>query len=217
MNSYSEQAEVKKDTLFVRNNYVKACKLLQTGNIQEAFSIFNNINSIHGCAYCRFLQGNITEAKILLNLIKGESSAVNWLIALTEIIEGTNENYPTYLQIRNFYEQDLDMLLMCEQTELAGKIIAKNSVLEYFNREIYKYSARVLFNYNQIDKSEKLLRKSLDIFYNDPETHFLLGEIYLKQGKIQKAKGAFETANEVSGLYGPAYKKIIEIERNYTL
>ena len=217
MNDYSEQAEVKKNALFVRNNYVKAYNILQEGNLQEAYSLFDSNNSIHGCAYCRFLQGNITEAKILLNLIKGESSAVNWLIALTEIIEGTNENYPTYLQIRNFYEQDLDMLFQYNQKEIAGKIINQNYYLEYYNREIYKYSARVLFNYNLIEKSEKLLRKSLDIFYNDPETHFILGEIYLKQGKIQKAKGAFETANEVSGLYGPAYKKIIEIERNYTL
>lgn len=197
----------------VRSYHIQALKLLQEGNAQAAYLIFDKINSIYGCAYCKIMQGDIQSARILLNIIKDSSSAVNWSIVMINLTDDTKGDYPTYLQIRNFYEQDLDMLLKYKQNDIANKIINKNGYLENFNREIYKYSARVLFNYDNIDLSEKLLKKSLDIFYNDPETHFMLGEIYLKQKNIPKAKLAFEVSNEVIGMYGPAFKKLIELEK----
>ncbi len=217
--SFEEQVKIiynnnsgQNDEKEVRSYSISAQKALQEGNIKEAYSIYDKIQSLSGCGYCNFLLGNLDEAEIQLNLIKGYSSFVNWLISLIGIIkEYEDYEFPTYMQIKCFYEQDLDMLLNCKNNDLAQKIINKNQHLEYFNREIYKYSARVLLNHGDTLTSEQLLYKSLDILYKDPETHYLLGEIYLKRFETEKAKKAFINANKVVGEYLPALKKINDL------
>ncbi len=184
---------------------------LWNGNLKEAYDYFNKIQSIFGCAYCKFLNCETGEAKILLNLVKDSSSAVNWLLFLISIIEDNISENPTYFQIRNFYEQDLEMIFRYKKIEYAQKIIVSNPYLENFNKEIYKYSARVLYNNNYLTEAEKLLKKSLDIFFNDPETHFMLGEIYLKNKEILKAKSEYKKAVEVTGEYFPAKNKLLTI------
>lgn len=197
----------------LRSYNLLAKKALQNGDLKEAYILFHKIHSVHGCAYCKFLNGELDEAKALLMTIKDSSSAVNWLLSLINILKGKFNEYPTYLQIRSFYEQDLDMLLLCKQVDIAEKLINKNSYLSCFNGEVYKYSARVLYNYNKIDEAEKYIKKSLDIFYKDPETHFILGEIYLKKNLPEKAKKSFLTSTEVVNGYLPSLKKIKELSR----
>lgn len=177
---------------------------LWNGNVDEAYYNFNKAQSIFGCAYCKFLKEELKEAKILLNLIKNSSPAVNWLICLIEIVEEDLQETPSYFQIRNFYEQDLNMLFEYKKEKFVKNIINQLPLLEYYNREIYKYTARVMKNYNYTDWAIKFLKKSLDICYKDPETHYLLGEIYLKQNDIEKAKKFFTNANEATGCYLPA-------------
>ena len=196
----------------VRSYNISAQKELQKGNIKQAYLIYDKIHSLAGCGYCNFLLGNLTEAEIQLNLIKGSSPFVNWLISLISTIkEYDNDDFPTYMQLKCFYEQDLDMLLNCKNNELAQKIINKNPYFECFNREIYKYSARVLLNHGDTVTSEQLLYKSLDILYKDPETHYLLGEVYLKKSEKERAKEAFINANKVAGKYLPALKMINDL------
>ncbi len=185
-----------------------AYKALQFGRIEEAFNIFKDSGSVLGQAYCYFLSGNLNQAKILLNLIKDSYSAVKWLICLISIIEDKKIESTTYFQIRNFYEQDLEMLFLYNQQDYIKKVIQKNSYLENYNKEIYKYSARVLKNNKQNEIALKLLKKSLDIFYKDPETHYLLGEIYEEQKDYNSAKKEYIKANEATGDYLPAKNKL---------
>ena len=187
---------------------------LYSGNIKEAYNYFNKAQNIYGCCYCNFLTNKINEAKTLLNIVKESSSAVNWLICLINILEDNYNQTPTYFQIRNYYEQDLNMLFLYKKTEYIKKIINENSYLEYFNREIYKYSGRVLLNNNQWNLAEKFLKKSLDIFYKDPETHYLLGELYEKEKDYTNAKKEYKLANEVNKGYYPAINKLKELGSN---
>ena len=53
-----------------------------------------------------------------------------------------------------------------------------------------------------------MLLKSLGICYKDPETHFILGEIYEKEGNIEQAKNYFKKAIEANGEYAPATRKL---------
>lgn len=180
-------------------------------NPDSAFENFNNAGNIYGCAYSKFLDGDIEEAKILLSLIKDSSPAADWLFSLTGLLCNDFKFTPTYFQIRNFYEQDLEMLLMYKQYKIAEEIIKLNSYLETFNREIYKYSARVLANNKQYEMSKKLLLKSLNISYKDPETHFLLGEIYEKENNRTEAELYYRRAIEVNNEYFPASLKLKDL------
>ncbi|MCD7740548.1 MAG: hypothetical protein LUH11_04285 [Candidatus Gastranaerophilales bacterium] len=184
---------------------------LWNGNLVEAYKYFKQSQYIFGCAYCKLMEEEIEEAKIILKDIKNQSSAVNWLLCLVNIIENNDYDNPTYFQIRNFYEQDLNMFFLYKRKKYIEKVIGANSYFEHFNREVYKYSARVLFNNNYLELAEKLLKKSLNIFYKDAETHFMLGEIYYKKKEIEKAKIEYIQSNKVNGNYGPAINRLSKL------
>ena len=187
---------------------------LYRGNVKEAYNYFNKAQNIYGYCYCNFLTGKINEAKTILNLVKESSPAVNWLICIINLIENNYNQTPTYFQIRNYYEQDLNMLFFYNKTEYIKKLLLENSYLEYFNREVYKYSGRVLLNNDRCEEAKQYLKKSLDIFYKDPETHYMLGELYEKERNFNLAQKAYKIANEVNKGYFPAINKLKELGSN---
>ncbi len=181
---------------------------LQNINPDEAFEYFNKAKNVLACAYCKFLTGEISEAKVILVMLNNTSPAANWLLSLISVLENNTEYQPTYFQIRNFYEQDLEMLFLYKQNSTIEKIINKLYYFENFNKEIYKYTSRVLFNNGYIKQAEVLIKKSLSLWYKDPETHFILGEIYSKEKKLKEAKKSYLKAIEVNCGYEPASIKL---------
>ncbi len=179
-------------------------------SIDRAFENFDRANNIAGCAYCEFIIGNIENTKILLNLIRDSSPFAGWLMFLVDLIENRSGN-TTYFQVRNFYEQDLELLFLYEQNEKIKKIIQNTEYISNFNKEVYKYCARVLLNNGYYKQAEIMLRNSLSICYNDPETHYMMGEINQKKDNRQEALQGFETAVKVNNGYYPAEQKIKHI------
>ncbi len=175
---------------------------------ENAYEYFNRAENVAGCAYSKFIQGELQEAHILSTVVKNSSPIANWIFSITCILNNNMIVAPTYFQIRNFYEQDLEILFKYRQKEIAEELIKRNPYLENFNKEIYKYSARVLFNNQYYGQAKLLLLKSLEICYKDPETHFILGEIYEKQNNVERAKSYFKKAIESSGEYSPATRKL---------
>ena len=161
--------------------------------------------------YIKFLMGKTDEALVILSLVKGYSPFTDWLFSLINTLNGNKKYYPTYFQIRNFYEQDLEVLFKVKQNELINKIINLNEYFENFNKEIYKYTGRVLYNNNLIKESKNYLLKSIDICYKDPETHFLLGEVYIKEGERQSAIREYKKAAEVNEEYLPAEDRLKDL------
>ena len=132
----------------VRSYSINAKKALWEGNIVSAYELFNKANSILGCGYCKLMMGEKEEAYSYLTIIKNSSSYVNWLLELIKYLNNDDTCYPTYMQIRNFYEQDLDMFFQYQRNEYINQLLKGNDFWECFNKEIYKYTARVLYNHN---------------------------------------------------------------------
>ena len=208
---YSEIKERLKNSSDFRSFNILGKIFLWDGYLEKAHYYFNKSQSVVGCCYCHLLNNKINEAKILLNLVRNSTPCINWLIALINIIEEKEEIFPSYFQVRNFYEQDLELFFKYKKEKFIETIINKQEYIEYFNREVYKYTGRVLLNNNLLYKAEELLIRSLDIHYNDPETHFLLGELYLKIEEKEKAIKEFKISGEVAGTYLPAIKRIKDL------
>lgn len=194
----------------MQRNKEKSDHNLLEGDIEIARKYYAETGNMTGIAYCKFLSGDTEGAKILLNEIKESDPAVKWLLYLIDLIED-REGYTTYFKVRNFYEQDLELLYIHNQKEIAEKIISKIKETEKYNKEVYKYAARLLINNNEYEKAEIMLKKSSEIYYNDPETRFMIGEIYMKRGEYKKAIKEYERADEAAGGYLPAKKKLKEI------
>lgn len=195
--------EIKK--AHVLNNAGK--KALKEKDTVIAYDYFKAAGNINACAYCKILEEDLKSAEIMLNLVKDSSPFGNWLIFLIALIEDKYEP-TTYFRIRNFYEQDLEMLFYFERKKYIKKIIDKNPYIEKFNREIYKYTARVLLNNEIYDIAEKMLLKSCEICYNDPETHYMKGEIELRNGNTEAAVKEFQISADITGNYKPALEKL---------
>lgn len=181
---------------------------LQEKEIIKAQDYFNKANNVYGCAYCEFLKGNLKETKAYLMIEKEPSIASNWLNYLCEILQNNFACYTTYFQIRNFYEQDLEMLFKYDQKNFINKILHLGNILGKYNGEIHKFNGRVLKNNGYLDYAEECLLKSVDVCYNDPETHYLLGELYEEKGNLQRAKAEYQKAIDVNNGYYPAIKKL---------
>jgi tetratricopeptide (TPR) repeat protein len=191
---------------------IMAKKSLWNGDIISAYNLFEKTKSILGCGYCKFLMGEKEDAIKYLILIKDSSSAANWLIELINFLNNDENSAPTYMQIRNFYEQDLDMLFKYQRNDDINKILKDIKFFGFYNKEVYKYTARVLFNHDLYALAETYINKSLEIFYNDPETHYILGEIYLKFNKFEKAREEFKKADKVIQGYLPAKEKLLTLK-----
>ncbi|MBQ3642822.1 tetratricopeptide repeat protein [bacterium] len=182
---------------------------LKERNTKTAYYYFEKASNLSGCAYCKFLDGNLSDAQILLTLINDYSEYSKWLFCLINFLNNNFNNTSSYFQIRNFYEQDLAALFFFGQKDIIDKIVDLNGYFERYNKEVYKYTGRVFYNNNLIDEALKFLKLSLDIVYKDPEVHYLLGEIYEKLGKTDKAREEYQKAVKVNGFYFPASKKLM--------
>ena len=119
------------------NSFAK--KALNNLNPDEAFEYFNKAGNILGCGYCKFLSGEIEESKVLLTLIQRKYSYTNWLLSLIGILTDNFEYSPTYFQIRNFYEQDLEMLFLYKQYNMIEKILSKRILTKKYINTVQEY------------------------------------------------------------------------------
>ncbi len=206
--NYSGLKEILKNTSDSWSFNILGKIYLKELNLEKAEDYFKKTDSKYEYGYCLFLKGEIKEALNILINTREDSPAIKWLIFLIKLINNQKNNHTTYFQVRNFYEQDLEMLFELKQYKIIEKIISEIKYISQYNREIYKYSARVLYNNGYYKEAEKLIEKSIEICYKDPENHFISGEIYLKEEKINQAKQEFTKAIEVNNGYIPAQEKL---------
>ncbi len=136
-------------------------------------------------AYFAILNNDLDTALQIFKKI--DSPRALWGIALVNIINGYVEKYPTYFEIRNFYEIDLDFLLKNEKIEYIESILGALETLSSINQEIYKYTARVMLVNNLPEIAKKYLDKSKEIFYNDVELHYIYAKYYISNSQYNKA------------------------------
>lgn len=181
-------------------------------NYKEAAKIFYQQKMFYESGYCLLLQGDLFNAKRLWMSLDDSTPIIGWGKSLIGFIEKNPVKTPTYFQIRNFLEQDLDALLRANLISYAENVINSIDVMAQVNSESYKYMARVLFNHNYFDIAKNFLNQSKEIYYKDPETHFLLGKIHLEKGNFDEAKNALEAAIEVNEGYFPAKKLLAKLK-----
>ncbi len=162
-------------------------------------------------AYLLLLNGDLSAAQTVFESM--DSPRARWGKALVDILQGYIECYPTYFQIRNFLEIDLDFLLKNEKIDYVELILGALEVLSDINQEAYKYTARVMFENRYYKAAREYLEKSKNVFYNDPELHFLYAKYYIKTREYEKADFHLDECLKVLPDYYPAKLLQKEISR----
>ena len=175
------------------------------GDFENAKNIYMQLGMDLEVAYCDIYLGNLKRAKKNIENLSKDSPVAEWINSFVQMIEANLTDMPSYLQIRNFFEIDLSNLFINEQYSYIENVINYVPVLASVNGEIYKLAARVLKNNNQDELARNFLGKSLEICFNDSETHYMLAELYLKYDDKETAIRHLNYACE-SGEYYPATK-----------
>lgn len=162
-------------------------------------------------AYLAIVNNDLATARVVFEGL--DSPRAKWGKALVDILIGYIEKYPTYFEIRNFLEIDLDFLIKNEKIEYVEQVLGSLEILIGINQETYKYVARVMFENRLYKASREYLEKSKDIFYNDPELHFMYSKYFIKTREYEKADFHLDECLNILPDYYPAKRLQKEISR----
>lgn len=179
-------------------------------SVQE---FFKQNNFILEYAYCKLLSGDSKTAAEEFLKIKDIDLRADWGFNLIQFINGDIINLPSYFQVRNFLEIDLNLLIQAGQAQFVENIINGADLFYSVNPESYKFISRVMYWNDFVEIALYYLNKAKDKFYYDPEMHFMLANCYLKQGQIFQAKESLNNCLTILPAYFPAAKLLEKLNK----
>ncbi|MBQ2645383.1 hypothetical protein IJG14_07425 [bacterium] len=179
---------------------------------ERAEVLFKKLHMFTEYGYCRLFQNDKKSADMVWFAIKDNSPLIMWAKALSGYIEKEQRREPTFFQIRNFYESDLDSFLTLKMTKYAENLINSIQYFADINPEVYKFTARVLYNHGYLNLAEKFLKTAKEYFYEDTELHVIDAQVRLAQNEPKAAIKALENALDISPAYYPAKKMLLNIK-----
>lgn len=155
-------------------------------------------------AYRDLVKDDLKKAKKRFDSLASRDVRAKWGLFLVNLIEGSVVRYPTYFEIRNFLELDIQMLIDNGKGDYVQKIARYADFLFSINPETYKFFARVFAANDLIAQAKFFLELGHSRFYNDPELHYLIADINLAEGKCDAALWAIENCLKILPNYHPA-------------
>lgn len=159
--------------------------------------------------YCKLLSGKLEDALAIFKSLSDEDLRANWAVKLIGFINGRIVDLPSYFQIRNFLEIDLNLLIEAKKPEYIDNILGAADYLYEINPESYKFIARAMIYNNFHDVAFHYLKKAKEKFYYDPELHLMLANCYLKNNEKFLAKQSINNCLRILPNYFPA-RKLLE-------
>lgn len=164
--------------------------------------------------YFELLSDNIEKAKILFNAIKDSDIRAHWAAFMISMIEADIREYPSYFELRNFLEIDLNILINYFKGDYVEKIVRYADFLFTINPEVHKFIGRVFYNNGYYEQGMFFLDRAKNYFYHDPELHYLIAYIYYNQNNLEKCKKALDDCIYILPEYYPAVNLLKKIKNN---
>lgn len=153
-------------------------------------------------AYLALLNDDLKTAGIVFS--KNDSPRGNWGRTLVSILEGFMTVCPSFFQIRNFLEIDVDFLLKNNKIGYVEQFLGALEILSAINQETFKFAARVMLENHLYLAGLKYMERSKEIYYNDPELHFMLAKYYYDKRQYREAKEGITECLKLLPEYYPA-------------
>ncbi len=164
-------------------------------------------------AYLLILDEDLNNAGKLFKEL--DSPRAIWGEVLVSVLQGFLKKYPTYFQIRNFYEIDLDLLIKNKKVSYVEHLLGALEMFSTLNQEVYKYAARVMYENKFYSAALKYMNISKEIYYNDAELHFMLAKYYLMVNDLENFYTYIGECLKLLPDYYPALKLQNKIEGKY--
>lgn len=184
--------------------YLKAKEELLTAVQGGCQQFFSDNGFILESAYYNLLHKNLDKAKALFKKLQDADIRAHWGYFLSALIDERIEGYPSYLELRNFYEVDLQLFFTYYLGQYIEKLCNYTDWLFSINPEIYKYTGRVFLKNNYPDLGIHFLKLAKENYFNDPELHYLLGEYNMNTGNYEEALADLDNCLGILPGYFPA-------------
>jgi len=185
-------------------NYITAKEKMLTASQVDCQHFFAENGCILELAYWNLLHQRPEEAEALFKEIEAQDTRAQWGVFIAGLVQGKINGYPTYFQLRNFLEIDLNLFLQYYLGEYVEQVIKYTDWLYTINAETPKFIGRVFLKNGYDDYGLLFLNKGKDYLYQDPELHYLLAEYYAEIGDLQKTKESLNNCLCVLPHYYPA-------------
>lgn len=159
-------------------------------------------------AYLAIINKDLDSAEAVFNKI--DSARAQWGRRLVSILKGYIKEPPTYFEIRNFLEVDVDFLLKNNLIDYVEQFLGSLEYLSSINNETYKFVGRVMYENHLMSAALKYFEQAKNIYYNDPELHFMFYKYYLK---LHNYEQAYFYINECLNLLPDYYPAQIQKEK----
>lgn len=163
-------------------------------------------------AYCEIMLDNLKNARKIFTELSDTDTRARWGLVMLDFIKGTVSVYPTYFELRNFLEIDLNILITYCKGDYVEKIVRYADFMFTINPEVHKFIGRVFLNNDMKTQAMFFLKRAKDYFYQDPELHYILAETYYKDGDMELAKKSLLTCLEILPKYAPAISLLEKID-----
>lgn len=191
--------------------YEKVKEDFLSGRLKGCRVFFEENKFYVEAGYCYIVLDKLEKAQEMFNLAKDYDVRAKWGLLLIQMIKDDIRSFPTYFQVRNFLELDLNILILYCKGNYVEKIIRYADFMAYYNPECYKFIGRAFWANNLIPAALFFLRKAKDKFYQDPELHYLFAYIFYHNEKnIEQCKKSLNTCLEILPEYAPA-KSLLKI------
>ncbi len=186
--------------------YIKAREELLTAGNPACQQFFADNGYLLESAYAELFLGSCEKSKkMFLNIIDFDVRA-HWGAFFASMCSGRIEGYPTYMELRNFFEIDFQVLFNYYLGNYVENICKYDEWLFSINPEIYKYIGRVFLKNNYDNFGIVFLKKGKDKFFNDPELHYLLAEYYFNTKDYVLAQEYVDSCLRILPEYYPAVR-----------
>ncbi len=196
-------------------DYKTAKEKLLTGLVdRDCQQFFVKNGCVFEDAYLHFLAGDFSYAKKQFEIMEDVNIRAHWSLFEISLIEGEVEKYPSYFELRNFLEIDLNIFITYCLGTYVENIVRYADFMYTINPEVHKFIGRVLYNNNLKEQGMFFLKRAKNYFYHDPELHYLLAYIYNENGDIENAQKALEACLNVLPNYFPARDLLEKLKKN---
>ena len=202
----------------MQNRYLQNKTKFLNGDIKSTKQFFAKNGFILEHAYCKLLEDDLKGAKQLFLKLKDHNNRALWGYKICTILQNkfTNKeiNYddmPTFFQLRNFLEVDLNLLITYNKGLFVEILCAYADIFTDINIETYKYFARVFYFNNLNEFAEYFIQRAKDINYNDPELHYHIALMYHNKQDFLNAKKYCLSCLHILDNYFPAQKMLNQL------
>lgn len=186
-------------------NYQQVKENFLSGKFKGCRAFFEQNNYFVEAGYCYMILDKFDKAWECFKKAKEYDIRGHWGLLLLQLISGKISMVPSYFEVRNFLEIDLDIFMTYCKGDIVEKIIRYCDFLAVYNLECYKFIGRAFWSHNMLTPAMFFLNRAKDKLYNDPELHYLLAYIYYTEDKdIQKCRREIDTCLNILPQYAPA-------------